>query len=167
MKKVALVMGSASDLPIAEKAAAQLRALEIPFAVRVLSAHRTPEEAVAFARSARGEGFGVLIAFAGMSAALSGALAAQTTLPVIGVPCKGASLEGIDALLSTAMMPPGIPVAAVGIDAGRNAALLAAQILALCDDALAARLTAVRESDRAAVLTKDKEIAARFDDGGK
>ena len=130
MKKIGIVMGSDSDLPIIKKATDLLRTLEIPFEVHVYSAHRTPEEARNFARSARENGFGVLIAAAGMAAHLAGAIAANTTLPVIGIPCKSAAFGGIDALLSTVQMPTGIPVATVAVDGGANAALLAAQILA-------------------------------------
>ena len=162
MKKVGIVMGSDSDLPVIRKAVDQLRALEVPFEVHIYSAHRTPEEARDFARGARENGFGVLIAAAGMAAHLAGALAAVTTLPVIGLPCTGPTLEGLDALLSTVQMPSGIPVATVGVNNGANAALLAAQILAVEDEALAARLSAKRAADAAAVLEKDAGIAARL-----
>ena len=161
MKKVGIVMGSDSDLPVIQKATALLRELEIPFEVHVYSAHRTPLQAHDFAASARGKGFGVLIAAAGMAAHLAGAVAANTTLPVIGIPCKGPALEGLDALLSTVQMPSGIPVATVGIGGGANAALLAAQILAVEDAALAERLAAKRAADTAAVLQKDAGIAER------
>ena len=162
MKKVAIIMGSDSDLPVAGKAAAQLRELGIPFEAHVFSAHRTPEEAGAFACSAEEKGFGALIAIAGLAAHLAGALAARTTLPVIGVPAAGGSLSGVDALLSTVQMPGGIPVACVGIGNGTNAALLAAEILALSDAALAARLKEKRVRDAQAVLDKDAGIAERL-----
>ena len=131
MKKVAIIMGSDSDLPILKKTAATLKSFEIPYETHVYSAHRTPEEAKAFAQSAKKNGFGVIICAAGMAAHLAGAFAANTTLPVIGIPCRSSNLDGLDALLSTVMMPSGIPVATVAIDGGANAALLAAEILAL------------------------------------
>lgn len=162
MKKVAVIMGSDSDLPVVEKAIDQLRALEIPFAVHVYSAHRTPEQARQFALDARQAGFGVIIAAAGKAAHLAGAFAANTTLPVIGIPVKSSTLDGLDALLSTVQMPSGLPVATVAIDGAKNAALLAAQILAVEDAALAARLDALREADRQAVLQKDAALCARF-----
>ncbi len=162
MKKVGIVMGSDSDLPIIQKATDMLSKLEIPFEVHVYSAHRTPEEAREFAVSARERGFGVMIAAAGMAAHLAGAIAANTTLPVIGIPCKSSNLDGLDALLSTVQMPSGIPVATVAINGGANAALLAAQILAVEDKALAEKLDAKRKSDAAAVLEKDAKIAAEF-----
>ena len=162
MKKVGIVMGSDSDLPVIQKAVDQLRALEIPFEVHVYSAHRTPVEARDFSLSAREQGFGVIIAAAGMAAHLAGAIAANTTLPVIGIPCKGPVLDGMDALLSTVQMPSGIPVATVGVNNGANAALLAAQILAVEDEALALRLSAKRAADTAKVLEKDAGIAARL-----
>lgn len=162
MKKVGIVMGSDSDLPVIQKAVDQLRALEIPFEVHVYSAHRTPVEARDFSLSAREKGFGVIIAAAGMAAHLAGAIAANTTLPVIGIPCKGPALDGMDALLSTVQMPSGIPVATVGVNNGANAALLAAQILAVEDAALADRLSAKRAADTAKVLEKDAGIAARL-----
>lgn len=162
MRKVGIVMGSDSDLPVIEKAVKILRELEIPFEAHVYSAHRTPLEARDFAVSARERGFGVIIAAAGMAAHLAGAIAANTTLPVIGIPCKGPALDGLDALLSTVQMPSGIPVATVGVNIGANAALLAAQILAVEDASLAARLAAKRAADAAAVLEKDAGIAARL-----
>lgn len=162
MQKVAVVMGSASDLPVAEKAIGVLHEYGIETEVRVLSAHRCPNEAREFAASARVNGFSVLIAFAGMAAHLAGALAANTTLPVIGVPCKGAQLDGMDALLSTVMMPSGIPVATVAVDGGKNAALLAVEIMAVSDDALAEKLEAARKKETDAVLKKDAEIAAKY-----
>ena len=162
MKKAGIVMGSDSDLPVIQKAVAVLRELEIPFEVHVFSAHRTPEEARAFSLNAHEAGFGVIIAAAGMAAHLAGALAANTTLPVIGIPCKGPVFDGMDALLSTVQMPSGIPVATVGVGNGVNAALLAAEILAVSDDALAVRLQRKREADTAAVLVKDATIAERL-----
>ncbi len=162
MKKVGIVMGSDSDLPIIKKATDTLKALEIPFEVHVYSAHRTPVEARDFALSARENGFGAVIAAAGMAAHLAGAIAANTTLPVIGIPCKSNTLDGVDALLSTVQMPSGIPVATVAIDGGVNAALLCAQILAVEDKELAAKLDAKRKSDAAKVLEKDAGIAERL-----
>ncbi len=162
MKKVGIIMGSDSDLPVIRKATELLSQLEIPFEVHIYSAHRTPDEARDFARSARERGFGVLIAAAGMAAHLAGAIAANTILPVIGIPCKSAALEGMDALLSTVMMPTGIPVATVAINGGGNAALLAAQMLALSDEALAERLAEKRAGDAAAVLAKDAALQAEF-----
>ena len=162
MKKVGIVMGSDSDLPIVKKAADQLRELGIPFEVHVYSAHRTPQEARDFSLGARAAGFGVIIAAAGMAAHLAGAIAANTTLPVIGIPCSSAKLDGIDALLSTVQMPSGIPVATVAIDGGTNAALLSAQILAVEDAELAAKLDAKRRADAQKVLEKDEGIAERL-----
>ena len=162
MKKVGIVMGSDSDLPVIQKATGILDELGVAYEVHVYSAHRTPLEARDFAVTAREKGFGVLIAAAGMAAHLAGAVAANTTLPVIGIPCKGPVLEGLDALLSTVQMPSGIPVATVGVNGGANAALLAAQILAVEDEALASRLAAKRAADAAAVLEKDAGIAARL-----
>lgn len=162
MKKVGIVMGSDSDLPIVKKASDMLKALEIPFEVHVYSAHRTPVEARDFALNARKNGFGAIIAFAGMAAHLAGAIAANTTLPVIGVPCKSSNLDGMDALLSTVQMPTGIPVATVAINGGANAALLAAQILAVSDPSLAERLDAKRVADAKAVLEKDAAIADKL-----
>lgn len=162
MKKVAIIMGSDSDLPVAKKAADVLRSLEIPFETHVYSAHRTPVEARDFALNARENGFGAIIAFAGMAAHLAGALAANTTLPVIGVPCRGGAMDGLDALLATVQMPTGIPVATVALNGGANAALLAAQIIAIEDKALAEKLDNKRKSDAAAVLEKDKNIAEKL-----
>ena len=162
MKKVGIVMGSDSDLPILRKTMDTLKSLDIPFECHVYSAHRTPEEARDFALNARRNGFGVMIAAAGMAAHLAGAIAANTTLPVIGIPCKSACLDGMDALLSTVMMPSGIPVATVAINGGVNAALLAAQILAVEDPDLAARLDAKRAADAAAVLQKDAALQAEL-----
>lgn len=162
MKKVGIIMGSASDLPVVKKAIDTLVSLGIPHEVHVYSAHRTPTEAADFARNAKDNGFGVLIAAAGMAAHLAGAIAAQTTLPVIGIPCKSNTLDGIDALLSTVMMPSGIPVATVAIDGAVNAALLSAEILALSDDELAKKLEAKRKSDSEGVLEKDAAVASEF-----
>ena len=158
MKKVGIIMGSDSDLPIVKKATDVLKTLDIPFEVHIYSAHRTPLEARNFALSARENGFGVLIAAAGMAAHLAGSIAANTTLPVIGIPCKSASLDGMDALLSTVQMPTGIPVATVAINGGANAALLAAQIIAVDDNELALRLDKKRADDSAAVLEKDSKV---------
>lgn len=162
MKKVGIIMGSDSDLLVIEKAVAVLKQFEIPYEVHIYSAHRTPVEARDFALNARENGFGVLIAAAGMAAHLAGAVAANSTLPVIGIPCQSKVLEGMDALLSTVQMPTGIPVATVAIGGGANAALLAAEILAVSDDDLAARLDAKRAADAAAVLEKDRTIAANL-----
>ena len=162
MKKIGIVMGSDSDLPVVKKATDMLKSLEIPFEVHVYSAHRTPVEARDFALNARENGFGAIIAFAGMAAHLAGALAANTTLPVIGVPCKGGIMEGLDALLATVQMPTGIPVATVAMNGGANAALLAAQILAVTDCDLAAKLDAKRAKDAAVVLEKDAGILERL-----
>ncbi len=158
MKKVGIVMGSDSDLPVIKKATDTLTSLGIPFEVHIYSAHRTPVQARDFALNARGNGFGVLIAAAGMAAHLAGAIAANTTLPVIGIPCKSSNLDGLDALLSTVQMPSGIPVATVAINGGANAALLAAQILSLEDAELAEKLDAKRASDAQAVLAKDTDV---------
>ena len=162
LKKVGILMGSDSDLPIVKKATDMLTLLEIPFEVHVYSAHRTPLEAAEFTKNARKNGFGVLIAAAGMAAHLAGAVAANTTLPVIGIPCKGPVLDGMDALLATVQMPTGIPVATVAINGGANAALLAAQILAVSDSELAAKLDAKRKKDADAVLEKDAGILERL-----
>ena len=162
MKKVALIMGSDSDLPVIRKAADTLKELEIPFEAHVYSAHRTPEQARDFALHARDNGFGVIIAAAGMAAHLAGAIAANTALPVIGIPCRSATLEGIDALLSTVQMPSGIPVAAVAIDGGTNAALLSAQILAVSDETLAEKLAEKRRTAMENVLSKDRDIMEKL-----
>ena len=151
-------MGSDSDLPIVKKAVDTLKNFGVPYEVHIFSAHRTPEEAKNFAVSARENGFGVIIAAAGMAAHLAGAMAANTTLPVIGIPCSSAYLDGIDALLSTVQMPSGIPVATVAINGGVNAALLAIQIFATEDAVLAKKLADKREKDAAAVLEKDKNV---------
>ena len=162
MKKVAIIMGSDSDLPALTGAMDALKALEIPYAVRVISAHRTPEAAARFAQSARDEGFGVLICAAGKAAHLAGAMAANTILPVIGIPMKSSTLDGLDALLSTVQMPSGMPVATVAIDGSTNAALLAAQILALSDEALAYRFEAYRAAQTAKVEARDAAISAEY-----
>ena len=162
MKKVGIVMGSDSDLPIVKKTTDTLTQLGIPFEAHVYSAHRTPEEARAFSINARSEGFGVIIAAAGMAAHLAGAIAANTTLPVIGIPCDGARLDGLDALLSTVQMPAGIPVATVAINGGVNAALLAAQILAVSDEEIARKLDEKRKTDSKKVLEKDASITEKL-----
>ena len=155
MKKVGILMGSASDMPVVKKALDTLAYFDIPYEVHVYSAHRTPVEAAEFTKNAKSNGFGVMIAAAGMAAHLAGAVAANTTLPVIGIPCKSSNLDGLDALLSTVMMPSGIPVATVAIDG-------AAQILALDDPELDAKIVAKREADAKAVLEKDAAIAAEY-----
>ena len=162
MGKVGIVMGSASDLPIVDKGIQILKELGVSYEVRILSAHRCPDEARIFASTARESGFSVLIGAAGMAAHLAGALAANTTLPVIGIPCKSTNFDGMDALLSTVMMPSGIPVATVAVNGGVNAALLAAEIIAVSDDALAAKLDAKRVSDVQAVLKKDAALQAEL-----
>ena len=162
MRKVGIVMGSDSDLPIVSKATETLRSFGVPYEVHVYSAHRTPVEARDFAVNARENGFGAIIAAAGMAAHLAGAIAANTTLPVIGIPCKSTNLDGIDALLSTVQMPSGIPVATVAINGGVNAALLCIQMLAIEDAALAEKLDAKRKADAAKVLEKDKEVAEKL-----
>ena len=158
MKKIGIIMGSDSDLPIIQKAVDVLKSFGAPYEVHIYSAHRTPVEARDFALSARDNGFGVLIAAAGMAAHLAGAIAANTTLPVIGIPCKGPVLDGMDALLATVQMPTGIPVATVAINGGANAALLALQILAVSEPELAAKLDEKRGNDAAAVLAKDAGV---------
>ena len=162
MKKVGIVMGSDSDLPVVQKAVDVLRNFGVPFEVHVYSAHRTPAEAAEFSRTAEENGFGVLIAAAGMAAHLAGAIAAQTTLPVIGIPCQSNTLDGIDALLSTVQMPSGIPVATVAINGAANAALLSIEILALSEPALAAKRKEKRVKDHAAVIEKDRAIMDRL-----
>ena len=162
MKKVGIIMGSDSDLPVVQKAVNILREFEVPFEVHVYSAHRTPVEARDFAVHARQNGFGAIIAAAGMAAHLAGAMAAGTTLPVIGIPIKSAGLGGIDALLSTVQMPTGLPVATVAIDGAANAALLAVQILAVEDAALAKKLDDKRAADMAKVLDKDRSILEKL-----
>ena len=158
MKKVGIVMGSDSDLPIIQKATNQLAALDIPFEVHVYSAHRTPVEARDFALNAKANGFGVIIAAAGKAAHLAGVLAAHTTLPVIGVPIKSSTLDGLDSLLSTVQMPSGIPVATVAIDGAENAAILVVQILAVNDEELSAKLDQMKEDMEKAVLAKDAKL---------
>ena len=158
MKKVGIVMGSDSDLPIIKKATDTLKELEIPFEVHIYSAHRTPVEARDFAVNARKNGLGVIIAAAGMAAHLAGAIAANTTLPVIGVPCKSSQLDGMDALLSTVQMPSGIPVATVAINGGANAAILAAQMLSIEDCDIAQKLQNKRDDAARVVLEKDKNV---------
>ena len=162
MKKVAIIMGSDSDLPVLESAIKTLQQFDIPMEVRVLSAHRTPVEAADFARNARANGFGAIIAAAGKAAHLAGAMAAGTTLPVIGIPVKSSTLDGLDALLSTVQMPSGMPVATVAIDGAANAALLAIQILAVSDAALADKLEAFRKENSEKVLAKDAKISAEY-----
>ena len=158
MKKVAILMGSDSDFGVMSKAVSVLKEFEIPVEVHVYSAHRTPEKVAEFATNAKDNGFGVIIAGAGMAAALAGVVAGHTTLPVIGVPLKSNVLEGVDALLSTVMMPSGIPVATVAIDGSKNAAYLAAQILAISDEELATKVLENRQKQSAAVLVKDQEL---------
>ena len=162
MKKVGIIMGSDSDLPIVQKAVDMLKSLDIPYEVHIYSAHRTPVEARDFAINARENGFGALICAAGMAAHLAGAIAANTTLPVVGIPCKGGMMDGLDALLATVQMPTGIPVATVAINGAANAALLCAQIIAVEDKELAAKLDANRKADAAKVLDKDRTIAANL-----
>ncbi len=162
MKKVAIIMGSDSDLPVVEKAAETLKEYGVPFEMHVYSAHRTPVEAKAFSENAINNGFGAIIAAAGKAAHLAGAIAANTTLPVIGIPIKSSTLDGIDALLSTVQMPAGIPVATVAIDGAVNAALLSIQILAVSDPELAEKLKNARRSASEKVLEKDKAIAAKY-----
>ena len=162
MKKVGIVMGSDSDLPVVEKAINTLKEYGVPFEVHVYSAHRTPEEAREFARNARKNGFGALIAAAGMAAHLAGAIAANTTLPVVGIPVKSANFDGLDALLSTVQMPTGIPVATVAVDGAANAALLCVQMLAIEDEALANRLDAARAAGAEKVLAKNRAVEERF-----
>lgn len=162
MKKVAVIMGSNSDLPVVEKGFEVFDEYGVPFEVHVYSAHRTPEEAKAFSASARENGFGVIIAAAGKAAHLAGAIAANTTLPVIGIPVKASVLDGMDALLSTVQMPPGIPVATVAIDGAKNAALLAIQMLAIEDEQLAQMLSEKRCAAKEAVLKADREIAEKY-----
>lgn len=162
MKKIAIIMGSDSDLPVVEKAAETLSKNGIPFEMHIFSAHRTPEEARQFALNARRNGFGVIIAAAGKAAHLAGALAANTTLPVIGIPLKSSVLDGADALLSTVQMPSGIPVATVAIDGAVNAALLGMEILAVSDDEVAEKLAALRQAETEKVLRKNAEIEKKY-----
>lgn len=162
MKKVGIVMGSDSDLPVVEKAIGKLKEYGVPYEVHVYSAHRTPVQAAEFSRTAQEKGFGAIIAAAGKAAHLAGALAANTTLPVIGVPCSGTKLDGMDALLSTVQMPSGIPVATVAVDGGKNAALLAVQIMAVSDAELVQKLDEARTRERDAVLRADEEVRALY-----
>ena len=162
MKKIGIVMGSDSDLPVVSKAIDTLKEFEVPFEVHIYSAHRTPKEAAEFSSKARENGFGAIIAAAGMAAHLAGAIAAQTTIPVIGIPCSSTNLEGLDALLSTVQMPSGIPVATVAVNGAVNAALLAIQILAVEDASLAEKLDAKRKKDAEKVLAKDADIMSKI-----
>lgn len=162
MKKIGIIMGSDSDLPVVEKAMTTLDEFGVPYEVHVFSAHRTPVEAKDFSANARANGFGAIIAAAGKAAHLAGAIAANTTLPVIGIPVKASTLDGLDALLSTVQMPAGIPVATVAIDGAANAALLALQILSVSDEEVAAKLDAQRKSASENVLKKNAEIEKRF-----
>ena len=162
MKKVGIIMGSDSDLPVVEKAMLALDELNVPYEVHVYSAHRTPLEAKEFSANARANGFGAIIAAAGMAAHLAGAIAANTTLPVIGIPVKSSNLDGMDALLSTVQMPPGIPVATVAINGAKNAAILAAQIIAASDAELAAKLDAQRKAAADTVLEKNKAVEEKY-----
>ena len=158
MKKVAVIMGSDSDWPVVQGACAQLAALEIPYEAHILSAHRTPAQAADFAAKARANGFGVLIGAAGMAAHLAGAFAANTTLPIIGIPLRGGAMDGLDALLSTVQMPSGIPVATVAINGAKNAAILAAEILAVSDDTLAAKLEITRQKMASQIAQKEQAL---------
>ena len=162
MKKIGIIMGSDSDLPTVQKAVETLKSFGVPYEVHVFSAHRTPAEAKDFSVNARANGFGAIIAAAGMAAHLAGAIAANTTLPVIGIPIKSGNLNGIDALLSTVQMPSGIPVATVAIDGAVNAALLCIQILAVTDSSLAAKLDEKRRADSQKVLEKNAAVEAQF-----
>lgn len=162
MKKVAIIMGSDSDLPVVERAITVLKDFGVPYCVHIYSAHRTPEEARNFAVNARKEGFGVIICAAGMAAHLAGAFAANTTIPVIGIPVKSGALDGVDALYSTVQMPSGIPVATVAINGAANAAFLAVEILSVSDDTLAEKLDSRRKKDSDAVLEKDKLVFAQY-----
>ena len=162
MKKVAVIMGSDSDLPVVEKAIDTLKSFGVPTEVHVFSAHRTPVECAEFSRAARDNGFGVIIAAAGMAAHLAGAIAANTTLPVIGIPCKGPNFDGLDALLSTVQMPSGIPVATVAVNGAKNAALLACQILAVDDKELQEKLDNDRKSSADTVLQKDRTVSSKY-----
>ena len=163
MKKVAVIMGSDSDWPVVKGACTQLRELGIPYEAHILSAHRTPAAAANFARSARANDFGVLICAAGMAAHLAGAFAANSTLPVIGIPMKGGAMDGLDALLATVQMPSGIPVATVAINGAKNAAVLAAQILAVSDDALAAKLDAQRSDMAERIAVKEAALQSELE----
>ncbi len=167
MKKVAVIMGSDSDWPVVKGACAQLEEFGIPYEVHILSAHRTPAAAADFAQNARSNGFGVLVCAAGMAAHLAGAFAANSTLPVIGIPMKGGAMDGLDALLATVQMPSGIPVATVAINGAKNAAVLAAQILAVADDDLAAKLDAARQKMATQIAEKEAKLQAELDDRKK
>lgn len=158
MKKVAIIMGSDSDWPVVQGAVKQLKEWDIPFEAHIMSAHRTPEAAAAFAKGARDNGFGVIIAAAGMAAHLAGVLAGNTTLPVIGIPLKGGAGDGLDALLATVQMPSGVPVATVALNGAKNAAVLAAQILSLSEPALADKLSAAKEEMKAQIAQKDAKL---------
>lgn len=162
IRKVAVIMGSDSDWPVVKGACSQLKALGIPFEAHILSAHRTPAEAAAFAKSAKDNGFGVILCAAGMAAHLAGAFAANTTLPVIGIPMKGGAVDGLDALLSTVQMPSGIPVATVAINGAKNAAVLAAQILSVGDEALAEKLDAQRVEMAQQIAAKEAKLQAEL-----
>ena len=162
MKKVGIIMGSDSDLPVVEKAINTLKDYGVPYEVHVYSAHRTPVQSAEFAKNAKERGFGAIICAAGMAAHLAGAIAANTVLPVIGIPVKSKNLDGLDALLSTVQMPTGIPVATVAIDGAANAAILAIQMIALSDDELYAKLIKAREDGSAKVLEKNKAIEEKF-----
>jgi len=162
MKKVAIIMGSDSDLPVVEKAITTLKEFGVPAEVHVFSAHRTPDEAADFAANARANGFGAIIAAAGKAAHLAGALAARTTLPVVGIPVKASNLDGVDALLSTVQMPSGIPVATVAIDGAANAALLCVQILSVADADLAKKLDDARTAAKETVLAKNRAIEEKY-----
>ena len=164
MKKVAIIMGSDSDWPVVKGACAQLKALDIPFEAHILSAHRTPAEAAEFAKNARANGFGVILCAAGMAAHLAGAFAANTTLPVIGIPMKGGAMDGLDALLATVQMPSGIPVATVALNGAKNAAWLAAEILALGDEALAAKLDAERVAMARQIAAKEEKLQKEIEE---
>ena len=162
MRKVAIIMGSDSDLPIAEKTVAVLKDFSVPYEVHVMSAHRTPDEVHAFASSARENGFAAIIAIAGKAAHLGGVIASYTTLPVITIPSSGGALKGVESLLSSVEMPPGIPVASVGIDAGQNAALLALSMISIEDGSIAGKLDGYRRNMREKILKKDSDISGRL-----
>ena len=162
MKKVAIIMGSDSDFPVVSKAVLKLKEFNVPYEVHVMSAHRSPDAAIQFSANAKKNGFGVIIAAAGMAAHLAGVLAAKTTIPVIGIPCKSAQLDGMDALLATVMMPTGIPVATVAVDGAANAAILAVEILALSDDALSEKLEKMKSDMENGVAKKDAAMQAKL-----
>ncbi|MGN0559224.1 MAG: 5-(carboxyamino)imidazole ribonucleotide mutase [Acutalibacteraceae bacterium] len=164
MKKVAVIMGSDSDFPVVSKALVQLKKFDVPYEVHVMSAHRTPTDAAEFSKNAKKNGFGVIIAAAGMAAHLAGVLAAYTTLPVIGIPVKGPNFDGLDALLATVQMPTGIPVATVAVNGAGNAAILAIEMLALSDDKLSAKLESMKKEMAQAVAEKDREIQNRVNE---